>query len=425
MRSLVLPAMAAAALIFPMEWATADKAIQQPPAPRVVDLKAPDGTPLKATYFAAARPGPGVLLLHQGNRARKSWDEVATRLAAAGINTLTIDLRIHGESGGTPVDQLRPEQRKILYSLTEDDADAGFHYLVSQTGVERDVIGIGMAGAFGVVNGVETARRHPGQTKSLVLMSGETNRDGLQFLHEASQLPGLFIVSDEDEYPPTAEAMELLYATSSSPGKKFVHYSASQDAPWLWYETSFSDFDKVPSTGNHGTDLFKGHPDLPGMIVDWFVTTLIKTPGHAPADGAAAAVILNQLEWGGSAGVAQVTQQLLEARKKDPNAQLFPEIAVDIVGEDYGRAGDFKSAIEIFKLNLLAYPNSVDALDNLADAYLQDGQKDLARPLAEKALAILNEGKLPASSWSNTEQRRGEVRKFTETTLKDLDQKKP
>jgi hypothetical protein len=158
----------------------------------------------------------------------------------------------------------------------------------------------------------------------------------------------LFIVSDEDEYPPTAEAMELLYATSSSPGKKFVHYSASQDAPWLWCETSFSDFDKVPSTGNHGTDLFKGHPDLPGMIVDWFVTTLIKTPGHAPADGVAAAVILNQLEWGGSAGVAQVTQQLLEARKKDPNAQLFPEIAVDIVGEDYGRAGDFKSAIEIF-----------------------------------------------------------------------------
>jgi hypothetical protein len=75
--------------------------------------------------------------------------------------------------------------------------------------------------------------------------------------------------------------------------------------------------------------------------------------------------------------------------------------------------------------NLLAYPNSVDALGNLADAYLQDGQKDLARPLAEKALAILHEGKLPTSSWSNTEQRRGEVHKFTETTLKDLDQKKP
>src|SRR6266849_5360276 len=36
---------------------------QAPPAPRVVDLKTPDGTVLKGTYFAAAKPGPGVLLL--------------------------------------------------------------------------------------------------------------------------------------------------------------------------------------------------------------------------------------------------------------------------------------------------------------------------------------------------------------------------
>jgi hypothetical protein len=29
---------------------------QTPPAPRVIDLKASDGTMLKATYFAAAKP---------------------------------------------------------------------------------------------------------------------------------------------------------------------------------------------------------------------------------------------------------------------------------------------------------------------------------------------------------------------------------
>ena len=33
-------------------------------ADRVVDLTALDGTKLKATYFSAAKPGPGVLLLH-------------------------------------------------------------------------------------------------------------------------------------------------------------------------------------------------------------------------------------------------------------------------------------------------------------------------------------------------------------------------
>src|SRR5260370_29255736 len=69
-------------------------------ASRGVDLKAPDGTILKATYFAAAKPGPGVLLFHQSNRTRKSWDDVARQLANGGINTLTVDMRGHGETGG-------------------------------------------------------------------------------------------------------------------------------------------------------------------------------------------------------------------------------------------------------------------------------------------------------------------------------------
>src|SRR5260370_37630003 len=71
-------------------------------APRVVELKAPDGIVLKATYFAAGKPGPGVLLLHQCNRQRKAWDDLAGRLAASGVNVLTMDFRGFGESGGAP-----------------------------------------------------------------------------------------------------------------------------------------------------------------------------------------------------------------------------------------------------------------------------------------------------------------------------------
>src|SRR5262249_57805254 len=70
-----------------------------------------------------------------------------------------------------------------------------------------------------------------------------------------------------------------------------------------------------------------------------------------------------------------------------------------------------KRGIEIFKLNLLAYPDSADAHFNLADAYLKDGQKDLARQYAEKALALLDSHTAPLSSWSDTEQRRGGLRR--------------
>jgi alpha-beta hydrolase superfamily lysophospholipase len=148
--------------------ATAIRAQQsQPLSPQVVDLKSTDGTPLKATYFAAAKPGPGVLLLHQSNRDRKSWDGVAAQLASAGINTLTLDMRGMGESGGT-----RGEFKRM-----PEDVDTALEFLMSQPGVNRQVIGLGGAGWFGVLHSVDAARRHPKETKSLVLMSGETESD--------------------------------------------------------------------------------------------------------------------------------------------------------------------------------------------------------------------------------------------------------
>ena len=225
-------------------------------------------------------------------------------------------------------------------------------------------------------------------------------------------MPELFVFSDDDEYPPTQDAMKLLYVTASSPSKKLVHYPEAEDAPWLWYEDSSG---RVPAHGGHGTDMFQVHPELPGIIVHWFVTTLVRTPGHAPADALATAPILNQLQSPG--GAAQVTHQLWDARRSDPKAQLWPEVAADIIGEDFQRAGDVKNAIAVFRLNLLAYPDSADAHYNLADAYLADGQKDLARQYAEKALALLDSHKAPLSSWSDTEERREEIRRAIESTL--------
>jgi dienelactone hydrolase len=364
-------------------------------AERFVDIKSADGTVVKATYFAAAKPGPGVLLFHQGNRTRECWDDVAKQLVAAGINTLTVDLQRYKENKG--------------WWAAED---AAFQFLASQSTVNRDIIGVGGAGALGVDLAIETARRYAKQVKSLVLISGETSRSELKFL-QASQLPGLYVFSDDDEYPPEQEAMQMIYGASSSPSKKLIHYSAVKEAPWLWYETSDS---KVPANGGHGTDLFKPHPELRTIIVDWFVTTLIKTPGHAPADPLACAAILNKLQMPG--GVTEVTQQLIEARRTDPQAQLFPEINVDIIASGYLRDGETKEAIEIFKLNLLAYPDSADAHYNLADAYLKNGQKDVARKFAEEALGLLDSHNAPLSSWSDTEQRRAEIRRGIQDTLK-------
>ena len=100
----------AGAILFAWMLMGANVDAAEAPAPRVVDLEAPDGIMLKATYFAAGKPGPGVLLMHQCNRQRKVWDDLAGQLAASGVNVLTMDFRGFGESGGTSFDKMPPEE---------------------------------------------------------------------------------------------------------------------------------------------------------------------------------------------------------------------------------------------------------------------------------------------------------------------------
>ena len=152
-------------------------AAQQKPAPRIVSLTTPDGVVLKATYFDAGKPGPGVLLLHQCNRQRKVWDGLAERLASSGINVLTLDYRGYGESGGTPNDKLTPEeQKKMVTEIWPRDFDMALEYLESQPGVVRTKIGAGGA-SCGVNNSIQLARRHS-EVQSLMLLSGPTDRGG-------------------------------------------------------------------------------------------------------------------------------------------------------------------------------------------------------------------------------------------------------
>jgi dienelactone hydrolase len=363
-------------------------------AERVVDLTTGDGTKLKATYFAAAKPGPAVLLLHQCNRQRKIWDGLAQQLAAAGINVLTVDYRGFGESDGDRFDKLPPQEAaQIQQEKWPGDIDTAFEYLVSQPGVTRNMIGVGGA-SCGVNNSIQTARRHR-QVKSLVLLSGNTDLKGRQFLRESTKLPVFFAVADDDEFPSSIVAIEWLYSLAADPEKKFLHVA----------------------TGGHGADMFKVHPDMPGEIVNWYVTTLIKTPGRAPAPKERPAVpdevrVLDQLDEPG--GAAKVAKKLEEARQHDPKAKLFREDFVNFMGYEHLQASDNRGAIEILKLNAEAYPNSPNVYDSLSDAYFADGQRDLARENAKKALELL------PSDTTDPEDRRNGIKESAEQKLKQL-----
>lgn len=373
------------ALLFPLAAAS-----QSVPAPRVVDLTAADGTKLKATYFSAGKPGPGVLLLHQCNRQRKVWDPLAASLAQSGLNVLTLDFRGFGESGGTPLDKLTPaEATQVFTQQFPADVDVALQFLQAQPGVKRDVIGAGGA-SCGVNQSIHLARRRP-EIKSLVLLSGNTDRDGRQYLKQ-SKLPLFMSAADDDG--PTVEFMQWMISLSSVSGNHFQRYAV----------------------GGHGIEMFAPHPELTGLIVDWFDTTLLKTPGRAaPGQTAAASAephILELIDTPG--GAAKVGQMLAKARRRDLKAVLFSEAVVNAIGYEHLQAGDDEGAIAAFKLNVSAYPRSANVYDSLADAYLDDGQDDLALENTQKALQLLE------SDTTSPEARKKAIRDSAEQKLKQL-----
>jgi dienelactone hydrolase len=373
-------------------------AAQQTSAARIVNLTTPDGIVLKATYFDAGKPGPGVLLLHQCNRQRKVWDGLAERLASSGVNVLTLDYRGYGESGGTPNDKLTPEeQKKMATEIWPRDFDLALEYLESQPGVVHAKVGAGGA-SCGVNNSIQLARRHS-EIQSLMLLSGPTDRAGRLFL-QSSGLPIFVSAADDDEFGNQVEPMQWWFSISPNSASRFEHYA----------------------TGGHGADMFAVHKELPDVITEWFTATLTNHPASLPKTNGTAfqPQVIRTLELIDKPGGAdEVAKTLSQTREHDPNAVLFPQFIVNLLGYEHIQIGDAKGAVEILKLNVAGYPNSPNTYDSLADAYLAAGEKYLALQNSKKVLELLPSDK------SDSEAMRDGIRKSAEQKITQLDQPNP
>jgi len=364
----------------------------EPSAPRDVDLKTPDGVVLKATYYAAATPGPGVLLLHMCNSNRKAWEPVGRQLSAAGIHALALDYRGYGESGGERFENDPQKQQQIVAEKWPGDVDAALTYLSQQPGVDKTRIGAG-GGSCGVNQAVQAARRHP-EVKSLVLLAGPTNQAGRGFLLKTAWLLIFASAAADDQFDDDApRAMKWMTELSGNPRNKFM---------------GFKD-------GKHGTEIFPVHPELPKQIVAWYVETLVKAPADPHAAVAIKKTAISEFwtaldEPGGAAKAAQIFH---EARRHDPKAYLFPEAMLNFAAYEKMQAGQAKDAIELCKLNVEAYPHSANTYDSLGDAYAADGQNNLAVQAAKKALELL-----PADK--SNEARKKAIKESAEQKLEKL-----
>ena len=361
---------------------------------RDVDLKAADGTLLKATYYPASKPGPGVILLHMCNSQRKVWENLATMLTARGIHVATMDYRGFGESGGARFAELNQQQRQQQAQFRADDIFEAFKFLVAQPGVNREMIGAG-GGSCGVENTLSLARRRH-EVKTVVLLAGGGSQPSQEYLAESAWLPVFASAARDDGN--AVDLMKWLVGFSSNPANVFKEYA----------------------TGGHGTDMFPVHKDLEPAIAAWFEQHLVKSPVKsttAIGPGGPSAQLGERLREPG--GGAQVLAQFRDARKAGRFFGLPPENAINQLGYEALGARRHADAIALFTLNVEAFPNSANTYDSLSDAYLEAGDRAKALEYARKAIEAL-----PRDT-NAPEQFKETIRQGAEAKIKQLSEGAP
>jgi len=209
----------------------------QPNSTNVV-IEASDGLQIQGTYAypGGVAPFPGVLLLHMLGSNRAIWSEtgVMDALLRDGYAVLAVDMRGHGDTGGTPE-----------WSLAEDDLLRAWDFFVSQPEVDAAKTAV-IGASIGANMGLRTAVNQP-IINTVVLLSpgldyrGVTTEDAVTLY---GQRPLFIVASSEDAY--AADSSQKLIDLAQ--GKKQL---------------------QLYDGAGHGTAMFDHEPGLIELIIDW------------------------------------------------------------------------------------------------------------------------------------------------------------
>ena len=224
---------------------------------RDVEIKAPDGIILSGSYYFPVPDalGPAMLLLHQCNRDRQAWNELATDLANAGIKVLTVDFRGYGTSGGEPITgvtaQAQTQRDAVMKEKGPGDVDVMYAYLVSQKLIDKSRVAIGGAGCA-VGPAADASMRHK-EVKALVALSGAASDQAKAYI---AQTPGMAVLGASGENETTGDTskpIKDLVAASKNPQSMVKTYTGFQP----------------------GVLLFPRFPELEPLVVNWLKAQLL------------------------------------------------------------------------------------------------------------------------------------------------------
>ena len=220
--------------------------------PQIIKIESANKVEIIGTFYESPKANsPAVLLLHQWQSTRKSFDLFAKQLQAKGFGVLAIDGRGFGESVKTT------DGKTISLSRTDEtvkgmnaDVDNAFQFLAKQKNVDASRIGI-VGASYGSSLALIYAAENK-QVKAIALLSPGLNYFGNLPTEPAAKTfgnrPLLLVAADDDKE--SAKTVRKLKQINEQ------------------YEM------QIYPKGGHGTNLFGAKVGLESLLEDFLTKNL-------------------------------------------------------------------------------------------------------------------------------------------------------
>ncbi len=231
---------------------SSNQSISQIPAPQTIKFTSAENVEIIGTFYESPQPNsPSVLLLHQWQSSRKSYDAFAKQLQAKGFGVLAIDGRGFGESVKTT------DGKMISASRTDQtvkgmiaDVDNAFNFLKQQKNVDAQKIGI-VGASYGSSLALIYAAENK-QVRAVALLSPGLNYFGNMPTEPAAKTfgnrPLLLVAADDDKE--SAETVRKLKQSGDN------------------FET------QIYQKGGHGTGIFAAKVGLEDLLEKFLTKSL-------------------------------------------------------------------------------------------------------------------------------------------------------
>jgi pimeloyl-ACP methyl ester carboxylesterase len=346
-------------------------------------------------FYEAVGEGQPFVMIHDGLLHRETWDNQFAEFSRY-YRVIRYDRRGYGKSPA-------PEGP---YSNEDDLLRVLDHF-----GLKQAVL-MGMSSGGGLA--IDFALAHPDRVKSLILVGAVVSGFGYSdhFLSRGGRLTREMYADpdrlwrylvEEDPWeiaPENAEAKkraaELMEA---NPWNADHEKHRLRNRPERYALDALGEIlvptlvvigeHDIPDVHAHGGAIEAGIPNAERVIVagaghlvpleqpDRFNTTVLDFLGGQWFFG-----LLD------SEGVAEAVRAFHRLRRERPEGVPFAEGRMNGLGYQYLRDGDYEGAVELFKLNTLAYPESWNVWDSLGEGYVKIGDKDRAVESYEKSLEL-------------------------------------